>query len=479
LAFYILSLIRIIMVMRHLVGWLVIFSGALGYSGDFFVSVKGNDSNNGRSVKSPWRSINQALERVVAGDSVYVLGGVYEEVLEIRKSGTDGKPVSLLAYQDQTPILDGSNIEVKAQTAFVNFEDVRHFVMRGFEIRNLKSDAKKCVPIGILVSGVCHHIEIRNNRIHAIETNFDEKNGGDAHGIAVFGNQEEPIHHIAIDGNELFNLKLGSSEALVLNGNVKEFAVTNNKVHDCNNIALDFIGFEKICPKPELDQVRDGICVGNTVYNIDSAGNPAYGDSRSAGGIYVDGGTKIIIEKNRIWNCNIGIELASEHKGRSTSYITVRNNLIFKNQIGGIFIGGYNKKKGLTEHCEFTNNTLYQNDDLQDGNGEFYLQFGTANNTLTNNIFVTNSQDLFIANPYVENENNVIDRNLYFCSDGEEAAEFQWKKVKYKGWAAWQASGNDQQSSFAEPIFANPDKGDFTLSPDSPCLKGKAAFKRK
>ena len=56
----------------------------------------------------------------------------------------------------------------------------------------------------------------------------------------------------------------------MLNGNVTGFEVTNNRVHDNNNIGIDFIGFEGTCPDPALDRARDGVCRGNVVWNISS-----------------------------------------------------------------------------------------------------------------------------------------------------------------------------------------------------------------
>jgi len=37
------------------------------------------------------------------------------------------------------------------------------------------------------------------------------------------------------------------SESMVLNGNVEHFVVSHNKVHDNDNIGIDFIGFEGEC----------------------------------------------------------------------------------------------------------------------------------------------------------------------------------------------------------------------------------------
>ena len=40
-----------------------------------------------------------------------------------------------------------------------------------------------------------------------------------------------------------------------------------------------------------------------------SYGNPDYGKTYSSDGIYVDGGTNIIIEQNLVHNVDLGIEL--------------------------------------------------------------------------------------------------------------------------------------------------------------------------
>ena len=92
----------------------------------------------------------------------------------------------------------------------------------------------------------------------------------------------------------------------------------------CVGLGIDLIGFEGISFDAAYDRARNGVVSGNTIYNIDTQNNPAYGGERSAGGIYVDGGTGILIECNRVYSSNIGIEIASEHAGKATSDVTVR-----------------------------------------------------------------------------------------------------------------------------------------------------------
>lgn len=163
-------------------------------------------------------------------------------------------------------------------------------------------------------------------------------------------------------------MKLGASETLVLNGNVSNFKVTHNIVRRNDNIGIDVIGFEGVSPDEAFDQARNGIISNNTVYQISSYGNPAYGNQYAADGIYVDGGKEIIIEKIRTYKNDIGIEAASEHAGKFTSSITIRKNTIYENRSAGIAIGGYDRKRGSTINSIITDNILYKNDTkYQDG----------------------------------------------------------------------------------------------------------------
>jgi hypothetical protein len=458
-----------------LVSWIVALA-PFGSAADFYVSPSGDDGNPG-SMASPWRTVQKAADTVPAGSNVYLREGIYEEKVEINVSGSMGGGfITFQPAPGEKAIIDGSNLPFDANNsnALIAIYGQSYLRIEGLELRNFRTARRYLVPVGILIEGDGSHIEILNNRIHDIETLFNGLDGGDAHGIGLFGYETNPLEDILISGNELYDLKLGSSEALVLNGNVRNFEVSNNVVRDCNNIGIDFIGFEGNGPTPALDQARDGVCRGNLVFNINSAFNPAYGGSfskgggdTSAGGIYVDGGTRILVEQNVVHHCNIGIELASEHAGRSTSEITVRNNLVYHNDIGGLFLGGYDRRRGMTRDCVVLNNTFYQNDTRRDGNGEIYLQFDVEDCEFRNNLLVANGQGLLIGNPYTENANNVLNHNLFFAPNG--AQEWQWKRTFYTNFSTYQsASGNDAGSLLANPQLVDAANQDFRLSSGSP-----------
>ncbi|MFZ2446554.1 MAG: right-handed parallel beta-helix repeat-containing protein [Syntrophobacteraceae bacterium] len=437
------------------------------------VATTGNDADPG-TLARPWRTIQKAADAAVPGNRIYVRGGLYNERVTINVSGTAEEGyITFQNYPNETPIVDGAGLIVPADdNGLFLIADRGYVTIKGFELRNYKTSARDRVPVGIHIRGASHHIQVRNNRVHNIEHNGAWATGTDAHGIAAYGTSAtEPIQGLVIDGNELYALKLGSSESLVVNGNVSGFRITNNKVHNNNNIGIDAIGFEGVSPDPATDQARNGRIASNLVYNINSYGNPAYGTDRSAGGIYVDGGRDIVVERNVVHHCNIGVELASEHHGRATSHITVRGNFIYLNDVVGISMGGYDTLRGSTQNCVVVNNTLFRNDRLRWGNGELALQYDTRNNTVKNNIFYANSQNYLITNPFTLNTGNIFDYNLYYAPGGAAGAIWQWKKKLYTGFGAYRsATGKEGRSTFANPRVVGTTLPDLHLQATSPAI---------
>jgi len=439
------------------------------------VAPDGDDAAVG-SETAPWKTLSHAAATATAGDVVEVRGGVYVERVNFTRSGSADAPIVFRARAGETPVVDGGAFTVASGWyPLFRLTNVSHVTIRGFELRNLRTSAKNRVPIGILVSGAGTGVRLLGNRIHDLGTTYPGSSGGDAHGIAVYGDAAAPITDIVVRGNVLHDLSLGSSEALVLNGNVAGFLVEANEVRDCNNIGIDAIGHEGTCPDPAQDAARNGVIRANTVHGISSYGNPAYGNHYAAGGIYVDGGRDILVERNTVRECDIGIELASEHSGEATSGVTVRNNLVHRNRIGGLFMGGYDTRRGRTENCRVEHNTFFENDSLRYGNGEIHLQFDVRSTVLRHNILVANSQGLVVGNPYTQNTDVTLDHNVVHAPG---APRWLWKKTNYSGWSAWRAgSGQDEHSLFADPGLLDPMNGGFALRPRSPAIDaGVPAF---
>ena len=459
---------------------LVCVSGAFGQSNSsFYVSKTGDDSNPGTQA-APWRSVQHAADTVRAGSTVNVRGGIYEELLNMKTSGnaTDGF-ITFRSYPGETAVLDAEHFVPGGRSAIVTIHDKSYLRVEGFEIRNYHTAEHRLTPLGISVMGAGTHIELLKNNVHHIEQTFDGRDGpghgANGFGIAVYGTDAKtPISELVIDGNEVHHLKTGSSESLVVNGNVTNFRITHNVVHDNNNIGIDVIGFEHTAPDPAVDQARDGVVSGNLVYNIHSRGNPAYQNEENSDGIYVDGGTRILIEQNVMHDDDFGIELASEHKDRATSYIIARNNLIFHCHTAGVSIGGYAPERGHTDHSTVVNNTLYDNDTSGTGSGEFQMQWNMSNDIFANNIVYAGARCIITLNKSQLDKNHPpvsIDHNLYYCAAGAKASTWGETSGTETGFDKYvESSGNDRHSRFLDPRFVDEAAKDFHLQTDSPAL---------
>ena len=457
----------------------VCVSAAFGQSNSSrYVATTGDDSNPGTQT-APWRTVQHAADSVHAGSTVNVRGGVYEELINISGSGnaTDGY-ITFRSYPGETAVLDAEHLTPSGRSGVVTIQNKSYVRIEGFEIRNFHTAEHRLTPLGISVIGSGSHIELLKNNVHHIEQTFDGRDapgrGGNGFGIAVYGTDAKtPIRELVIDGNEVHHLKTGSSESLVVNGNVTNFRITHNIVHDNNNIGIDVIGFERTAPDPAIDQARDGVVSGNLVYNITSRGNPAYGNDESSDGIYVDGGTRVVIEQNVIHDVDFGIQLASEHKDRATSYITARNNLIYHCHTAGVSIGGYAPERGHTEHCIVANNTLYENDTSGTGSGEFQMQWNMGDNIFANNIVYAGPRCLISLNRSQVDKKQPpasIDHNLYYCASGSNTSTWIGSPETVTGFDKYVAStGNDQHSRFLDPHFVDATK-DFHLRSDSAAI---------
>lgn len=469
----------------HALAALLLLTGWTGAAGaNYYVAPSGSDTDPG-SLGQPWKTIQKAANILMPGDAVFVRAGVYAPVTVNVSGSQAGGRVTFTNYPGEKPVIDATGIvPPEADTGLFLIAGRSYVTIHGFELRNYKTAKLTPTPAGVMITGACQKITIAHCNIHDIwSTGGDLANSGNAFGIAVYGTSVTPSTGIVIEGNDVHDLRTGSSESVTLNGNVTNFRVANNTVHDNNNIGIDFIGFEQTCPDPAQDQARDGVCSGNTVYNISSQGNQAYpnGDY-SADGLYCDGGTGVVLERNIVHDNDIGIELASEHAGKLTSAIEVRDNFVYSNRTGGLFLGGYAREgTGGTAGCTITNNTFFINDTLEYGNGEAQVRFRTSNCLLTDNIFYNGPENLLVTVPVsaANNAGNQLDYNLYYCPTHASGAGWSWNKAPSTGFAAWKnASAQDVHSIFKNPKFISTGAlPNLHLRPGSPAVNaGDPAF---
>jgi hypothetical protein len=472
-----------------------------------YVSTKGSDSNPG-TIGAPWLTIQHAANSVSAGAKVYVFGGVYNESVNFPASGTTSAPITFESYPGQTAVIDGTGVSCCTSNppssgndtqGLINIVNQSYLVLAGFEIRDFTTSNPAYTPAGVWITGSGTGIQLLNNLLHNITTSSEEN--GNAFGIAVYGTSQTPISHLVISGNEVYSLKTGNSESVNVDGNVTNFAITNNLVHDNDNIGIDAIGYEGVGPVGH-DEAMYGEIRGNTIYNISGIHNAGEGNSYDADGVYCDGCAYVTVEDNLIHNVDYGIEVASEHKicqstgteysssgtiGEGSSpcngrYVTVRNNVVYDSNACGISIGGYANNVGGSAHVVIVNNTLYNNN-TQNQAGEFQIQYHSGKaqaNIFENNLVYAGAQNVWI-NSFVEPSTSypappaTLNRNLYYSAAGyAEGTSIFWAGASsYKSYSAYQsAAGEDANSLNADPLIVNlgSTPPDFDITAKSPAV---------
>ena len=78
-----------------------------GLASNYYVSTAGNDKNRGTEEK-PFRTIQKAADKMVAGDTCYVRGGTYRELVQPKHSGSKNKTIRFQAGLGEVVILSGT-----------------------------------------------------------------------------------------------------------------------------------------------------------------------------------------------------------------------------------------------------------------------------------------------------------------------------------------------------------------------------------
>jgi len=61
------------------------------FAATYYVSPTGNDAGPG-TLEQPWATIQRSVVTLNAGDTVYVMDGLYREMVRINRSGQPGLP---------------------------------------------------------------------------------------------------------------------------------------------------------------------------------------------------------------------------------------------------------------------------------------------------------------------------------------------------------------------------------------------------
>jgi len=472
---------------------------------NYFVSNSGSDQNGNGSINSPWATITHAINTVGGpGVTINVRAGSYNEHVSINKSGSATGGYFILRNYDYPSVatINGAGITIGSTGYAYGLVDVvgqnftpSYITIDGFEVYNFTTTNDNLTPAGIHVQGSGTNIQVLNNYIHHIwNTGKASSHDGtcgtpspQGFGMVVVGtNGKAPLTNVTLTGNELTDLQTGCSESFTVNGNVNGFLVSHNTVHNTSNIGIDAIGGEGVASgyhqyngSPN-DQARNGEISDNTVYTIHSNSQGAGGvyglNCYCADGLYLDGSAQITVERNIVYDVDLGIEVTGEGAKQNTTNNVVRDNLFFYNSYVGISIGGQGTPGG-SSNSTIVNNTTWSNGVTAASGplGEFATGTKlTGTNIVDNNIFYASTVSGTLVHA-VTTSTVALNYNLYYAPSSSE--KWVWGGKTYKTFTSYQSGAKqDANSQFADPLFvninANPPKTlpNLNVQPGSPAL---------
>lgn len=448
------------------------------------VSPEGSDHNTAATLQAPLASLTLATSLARAGDTVVLVGGVYniDKQQIVRCVGTAQHPVVIMPLSPDSVIFDAQGLPVADNkgTHFTSrtmheegailIMDAKHVVLRGITVRhshmggvNIRS-SKNILIEGVstlqtLSSGIgawfSDSIEVRNCLV--IEANsplMDESGRGrkGGHEAISFGS----TFHFAIHHNELRNF---GKEGIDVKQACRHGKVFSNHVHHGDRQGIYVDGYPFYHHMEHLYTTEN-----DSLYDIDIFDNHVH-DCGMGIIVSAEGGTPVsdvIIRNNLIYNCkNSGLHVASYFgKNGPRNNIQILNNTVafcglgqeFWWSSGGIFIETWNIRDVVVR-----NNICYRN-------GVFQLAF-TGQDTAQLAIRADHNL-IFGDQKSVPVEEIIRLDTIHNRRKVENARKDPTKKMDYHGIVAL----GEKAVLIADPLFSDPQGGDFALLAGSPAL---------
>jgi len=247
-----------------------------------------SDSNTG-TAESPWLTIQHAADMAVAGDTVHVRGGLYEERVRPASSGVEGSPIVFVAEPRRSVEMAGFNTQgadwlriegfsITSMDAFQGWDETQgvfiysdHVEVVDNYLHHIRSDAIVGywhdpypdsalvarntiynVQMGIVISGTNWIVEenevsrlfmygdgdcdysrffgeghvIRGNFFHG--TDFDEIGAAHVDCFQTFTNNGEVVRNILFDGNVCYDFHQGLMASNEGGTDTRDFVFRNN-----------------------------------------------------------------------------------------------------------------------------------------------------------------------------------------------------------------------------------------------------------
>ena len=89
---------------------------ALAAATTYYVAPTGDDTANGLTLTTPFRTIQRCADVAAAGDTCEIRGGVYRETVKPASSGAAGQPITFKPYAGEAVTVSGADVVASGWT---------------------------------------------------------------------------------------------------------------------------------------------------------------------------------------------------------------------------------------------------------------------------------------------------------------------------------------------------------------------------
>ncbi len=390
----------------------------------FYVDgTSGDDSNDG-SFSAPWKTIQNAIDEVSAGETIYIMEGIYPDYntpWSGASSGSENNWITFTNYQNDEVIIDGTGGTSNWAGLFW-FDNHHHIRISNLTFRNSS----------------CHGILWEN----------------------VLGDSSD----IIIENCTFYNCSKSAINLKGSSGKIENIIIKDNVISDVQNAWNGQHGDESITlSNCDNFEIKDNFMFNNHKINIDLKSGSSNGEvhdniinmtstpvAYGLSGIYIDAQasdcSNIFVYNNILWGNGTGLIAGTEQGGTLTN-INFYNN-IYNGSLNAFQLNDHTSIPGshLKTDLRYINNICGEDTNICFQITDAHSSFDNLtirNNILTGNTGINIASDLDLTDHHV-------DHNLYYLSGTSE----------YWG-------SNSINSS---PQFMDSSNGNFLLTNTSPAI---------
>ncbi|WP_419662167.1 hypothetical protein Dvar_26140 [Desulfosarcina variabilis str. Montpellier] len=399
--------------MTMIVAVALMVMGATSWAGTYYIdNTDGLDTNAG-TLSKPWKTISKANKSLVAGDTVYLRNGSYQETINPLNSGASGKYITYASYGSE-------NVTIKNVTYGINLSNKNYIIIDGINVdgENIGDNSK--VTTWVLLDGGSYNI-VKNGDFKKCRGWAGISIKSNAHHNKISNNTMQYCGSYARDNGDM--IVIIDSNYNLIDGNTASYG-------GHNIITLD--GYRNVIRNNDFSNPWERIATirkyqGDGSWNL-IEWNRLHGASPAIDNPIPPGikllGEYQIVRNNLIYdNVSYAIQISPKVDMPEAHHHKIYNNVIYNNGGEAIKVW-HNSDNSITTSIQFKNNIFYKNGGSQEVcykiNGLDYNFFSKNNilrSTTGQNIIYTKDYGLRGIKWYNDNLTNNFSGNVEIQPD--------------------------------------------------------------